>query len=152
MLIRAFLFVLILCIGCRSQEHSGAHKSEYSGIKELKCPEFRGRKLRKNYKSWHVRTPQKNEKTASVKTKNSSMFRTRIEHLQTTTDENFDLKPILHQINVEELDCPKPGMGKNLPKAVKQNIRKNNKKIRSYLKNKTESDSLRTGFPGNKPK
>ena len=140
MLIRLFLITLVFCVACRTQE--------YSGIKEIKCPEFKAKKLRKNYRAFHVRTPKKNDKTISARTKREqNIFRTRIEHLQTTTDENFDLKPILHQVNVEDLDCPKPGMGKNLPRAVKQNIRRNNKKVRDYLKNKTESDSLKTTFP-----
>lgn len=144
MLLRALLVLLVLCFGCRTHE--------YSGIKEIKCPEFKAKKLRKNYHAFRVRTPRKTDRTTSAKNKkDQSIFRTRIEHLQTTTDENFDLKPILHQVNVEDLDCPKPGMGKNLPKAVKQNIRRNNKKIRSYLKNRTEADSTRSaGFPAQK--
>jgi hypothetical protein len=144
MLIRALLLVFIFCVACRTHE--------YSGIKEIKCPEFKAKKLRKNYHAFRVRTPKKSERTVSAKNKkDQSMFKTRIEHLHTTTDENFDLKPILHQVNVEDLDCPKPGMGKNLPKAVKQNIRRNNKKIRSYLKNRTEVDSVRAAsFPAPK--
>jgi hypothetical protein len=44
-------------------------------------------------------------------------------------------------VDVEELDCPKPGSKKTMPRAVKENIRKNKKKIRYYYK-EAESDTL----------
>jgi hypothetical protein len=50
-----------------------------------------------------------------------------------------EVKPALENINVEEWDCPKPGMKKNLPKALKDNIRKNKKAYESYYKHKVDS-------------
>ncbi|MEO5602673.1 MAG: hypothetical protein ABIR06_17255 [Cyclobacteriaceae bacterium] len=51
------------------------------------------------------------------------------------------VKYTMQHVDVEELDCPKPGAKKTLPKAVKENIRKNKKKIRSYYQ-EMGSDSL----------
>jgi hypothetical protein len=45
--------------------------------------------------------------------------------------------------SIEEWGCPKPGM-KKTPKAVRENIRKNKKKIKSYFKNRNELDSIQT--------
>ena len=45
-------------------------------------------------------------------------------------------------ISVEEWDCPRPGAGKYMPKAVRKNIRNNLVKINSELD--TKNDSLRT--------
>ena len=145
MLIRPLILIIVLCTACRMEEFSGIRQS---GLRQIKCPEFKGRKLRKNPTAWRALKPKKEDKAALAKMRrDNSIFRTRIEHLQTTTDENFDLKPILRQVNVEDLDCPKPGMGKNLPKAVKQNLRKNHRKIRTYLKKRTEAGSGSTNFP-----
>ena len=41
------------------------------------------------------------------------------------------VKYTMQHIDVEEMDCPKPGE-KKMPRAVKENIRKNRKKIRYY--------------------
>jgi hypothetical protein len=49
---------------------------------------------------------------------------------------------VTKNISVEEWDCPRPGSKKYLPKAVKENIRKNMRKIKSSSSNKNESDSL----------
>ncbi|HEY9487860.1 MAG TPA: hypothetical protein VIQ51_05990 [Chryseosolibacter sp.] len=50
------------------------------------------------------------------------------------------VKYTIQHVDVEELDCPKPGE-KKMPKAVKENIRKNRKKIRYYFE-ETATDSL----------
>jgi hypothetical protein len=140
MLVRVILSLLIVCTACKT--------NEFSGIKEMKCPEFKSKKLRKNYRAFRVKTPDKSL-MAKKPPKDKNLFQTDIKHLQTTTDENFDLKPIIHKVDVEEMDCPKPYLPKNLPRSVKQNIKKNTKKIRTYFRNKTEADSAkRAGFKG----
>lgn len=54
-------------------------------------------------------------------------------------------RPALEHIDVEEWDCPKPGAKKNLPKALKDNIRKNRKAYETYYKNRNTRDSLSSG-------
>ena len=140
MLIRVILLLIIVCTACKT--------NEYAGIKEMKCPEFKSGKLRKNYRAFRVKTPDKSP-VAQKSRRDKNMFHTDIKHLQTTTDENFDLKPIIHKVDIEEMDCPKPYLPKNLPRSVKQNIKKNTKKIRTYFRNKNEADSARrAGFKG----
>ncbi|HEY9049609.1 MAG TPA: hypothetical protein VIN08_27115 [Ohtaekwangia sp.] len=51
-------------------------------------------------------------------------------------------KTITH-VSVEEWDCPRPGVKKYMPKEVKQNIRKNMKRINSG-EQQNEADSVRT--------
>jgi hypothetical protein len=50
-------------------------------------------------------------------------------------------KMITH-VSVEEWDCPQPGKKKYMPKEVRQNIRKNMKRISSDKE--TEADSVQT--------
>jgi len=45
-------------------------------------------------------------------------------------------------VDVEELDCPKPEEKKTMPRAVKENIRKNRKKVRYYYE-ENAPDSLK---------
>jgi hypothetical protein len=52
-------------------------------------------------------------------------------------------------VDVEEMDCPKPGQ-KKMPRAVKENIRKNRKKVRYYYE-ETPSDSV-AALPATYPK
>jgi hypothetical protein len=47
--------------------------------------------------------------------------------------------PPLEHINVEEWECPKPGAKRTVPKAVKDNIKKNRKAYESYYKNRPDS-------------
>jgi hypothetical protein len=53
-----------------------------------------------------------------------------------------DVKTIQH-VSVEEWDCPKPGKRKYMPKAVKENIRKNLDKINADPKDQPDSTSLK---------
>jgi hypothetical protein len=49
---------------------------------------------------------------------------------------------MITHVSVEEWDCPQPGKKKYMPKQVKQNIRKNMKRISSDKQN--EADSVQT--------
>lgn len=51
------------------------------------------------------------------------------------------MKYTIQHIDVEEMDCPKPGEKKIMPRAVRENIRKNRKKIRYYYE-ESMSDTL----------
>jgi hypothetical protein len=127
MLIRAIVLFLILCTGCRS------------GI--IPCPEVKGLRLKKshvNRRSPFERKLQREEpepvitvssdaKTPQPTRKNSGKYRY--------------VKYTMQHIDVEEMDCPKPGEKKTMPRAVKENIRKNRKKIRYYYQ-EANTDSL----------
>lgn len=52
-------------------------------------------------------------------------------------------KQMLEQYgNVEEWDCPSPAGKKKYSKVAKENIRKNEKKMREHLKNRNATDSI----------
>lgn len=127
MLIRIMVLFLILCTGCRS------------GI--IPCPEVKGLRLKKSHVK-RFRSPERNlprdqaesvitvssdAKTPQPSSKNSQKYRY--------------VKYTIQHVDVEELDCPKPGEKKVMPRAVRENIRKNRKKVRYYYQ-EAATDSL----------
>jgi hypothetical protein len=138
MLIRIMVLVLLFCTGCRS------------GI--IPCPEVKGLKLRKSQVNKKFRFPERNiareqpeepvitvssdAKTPQQNARNSNKYR--------------EVKYTIQHVDVEELDCPKPGDKKSMPRAVKENIRKNKKKVRYYYQD-VNTDSLQL-LPSTYPK
>ena len=128
MLIRAIvLFLLLLCTACRS------------GI--IPCPDVKGLRLKKSHVNKRARFPERNvsrEQQESVITVSSDAKTPQ----QTSRNSNKYryVKYTIQHVDVEELDCPKPGEKKAMPRAIKENIRKNRKKIRYYQE--VSSDSL----------
>lgn len=133
MLIRAIVLFLVLCTGCRS------------GI--IPCPEVKGLKLKKSQVNKRFRmdrdvreapepviTVSSDAKTPQPTRKNSNKVRY--------------VKYTMQHIDVEEMDCPKPGERKTMPRAVRENIRKNRKKIRYYYED-AASDTL--ALPAQRP-
>lgn len=134
------VLVLILCSGCSS------------GI--IPCPEVKGLRLKKsqvnkrrlndrNMREQHVReqaesviTVSSDAKTPQASPKSSNKVRY--------------VKYTIQHVDVEELDCPKPGEKKTMPRAVRENIRKNRKKVRYYYE-EASSDSLKL-LPATYPK
>lgn len=126
MLIRAIVLFLILCTGCKS------------GI--IPCPEVKGLRLKKSHVGKRSRpervipreeaepviTVSSDARTPQPSSKNSNKYRY--------------VKYTIQHIDVEEMDCPKPGE-KKMPRAVKENIRKNRKKVRYYYE-EAPRDSL----------
>ncbi|MGC1244405.1 MAG: hypothetical protein WA874_22645 [Chryseosolibacter sp.] len=128
MLIRIMVLFLILCTGCRS------------GI--IPCPEVKGLKLKKSQVNKRSRYQERNAtredaepvitvssdaETPQPGPKNSHRYRY--------------VKYTIQHVDVEALDCPKPGEKTSMPRAVKENIRKNRKKIRYYYQE--SADTLR---------
>ena len=116
MLIRVIVFVLVFCTGCKS------------GI--IPCPEVKGLKLKKSQVNRRVRMPERQivrEEPEPVITVSSDAKTPQ----PTTRNKYRYVKYTMQHIDVEEMDCPKPGE-KKMPRAVKENIRKNRKKIRYY--------------------
>ncbi|HTF30699.1 MAG TPA: hypothetical protein VK625_17720 [Flavitalea sp.] len=128
MLIRAIVLFLLLCTACRS------------GI--IPCPDVRGLRLKKSHQvNKRFRLPERNVPRAedeSVITVSSDAKTPQ----QTSRNSNKYryVKYTIQHVDVEELDCPKPGEKKTIPRAIKENIRKNRKKIRYYQE--ASSDSL----------
>jgi hypothetical protein len=130
MLIRAIVLFLILCTGCKS------------GI--IPCPEVKGLRLKKSQVSKKFRpertlprdeaepviTVSSDAKTPQATSKNSNKYKY--------------VKYTIQHVDVEELDCPRPGEKRNTPRAIKDNIRKNRKKVRYYYE-EPPSDSLQVG-------
>ena len=134
MLIRAIIFFLIVCTGCRS------------GI--IPCPEVKGLKLKKSHVNKRTRLPERTiarEEPEPVVTV-SSEART---PQQNSKNRYRYVKYTIQHVDVEELDCPKPG-DKKMPRAVKDNIRKNRKKVRYYYE-EAATDSL-AALPATYPK
>ena len=127
MLIRCIvLFFLIFCTACRS------------GI--IPCPEVKGLRLKKSNYSKRTRLPERATRDQEPVITVSTDAKT----LQPSSKSNNRYKYVkytVQHVDVEELDCPKPGAKKTMPRAVKENIRKNKKKIRYYYK-EAESDTL----------
>jgi hypothetical protein len=100
---RFIILIVIICSSCMGGK--------------IPCPEPKTAKLKKNYS--HKRYP---EYTASA-TGNSDDL-----HSQSRVPR--DNTKTISNISIEEWDCPRPGMKRYMPKEVKQNIRKNMKKIK----------------------
>jgi hypothetical protein len=116
MLVRLILILLIFT-GCQS------------GF--LPCVKVKPDKVRKTHVRKNIRYAERNT-TASAKT-----------IPETPVKPNYyrgtDTRPALENIDVEEWDCPKPGVKRTIPKALKDNIRKNKKAYESYYRNKADS-------------
>jgi len=126
MLIRAIVLFLIICSGCRS------------GI--IPCPEVKGLKLKKSQvnKRFRVDRNVPREEADPVITVSSDA---KTPHPTKNPNKYRYVKYTMQHVDVEELDCPKPGEKKTMPRAVRENIRKNRKKIRYYY-NEASTDSL----------
>ena len=125
MLIRAILFFLIICTGCRS------------GI--IPCPDIKGLKLKKSQVGKRVRVQDRTlarEEPEPVITV-SSEASTPQQHSKNSNRYRY-VKYTVQHVDVEEMDCPKPGE-KKMPRAVKENIRKNRKKVRYYYEETPDS-------------
>lgn len=125
MLIRCIVLFLVLCTGCRT------------GI--IPCPEVKGLKLKKSQVNKRFRVPDKTRQPDEVITVSSDAKT--LQPTSKNTQRYRYVKYTMQHVDVEELDCPRPGEKKVMPRAVKENIRKNKKKIRYYYQ-ETNSDSL----------
>lgn len=135
MLIRVIVLFLILCTGCRS------------GI--IPCPEVKGLRLKKSQVNKRIRIHERQiarEEPEPVITVSSDA-----KTPQSAAKNKYRyVKYTIQHVDVEEMDCPKPGEKKNMPRAVKENIRKNRKKIRYYYE-EASADSL-SSLPAAYPK
>src|SRR5687767_11430886 len=106
MIIRFVLCALIFCTACQS------------GF--IPCPESKGVRLKRSHAKQARFAERNNTVTASSKDVPNTNA-TNVKYRQT--------RPALEHVDVEEWDCPKPG-SKSMPKAVKENIKKNTRKMK----------------------
>ena len=133
MLIRIMVLSLVLCTGCRS------------GI--IPCPEIKGLKLKKSHVGKRMRfndRPMTKDDAEPVITV-SSDAQTPQQSPRNSNKYRYVEYTIQH-VDVEDLDCPKPGEKKVMPRAVRENIRKNRKKVRYYYQ-EAGADSLKLTPP-----
>jgi hypothetical protein len=118
---RLMLVILIFCTSCQS------------GI--IPCPVVKADKVKRSNGRRGYFAPKM--MTASVKeSKETTEAKTRVRP---------QARPALEHVDVEEWDCPKPGGKRNMPKSLKENIRKNKKAFESYYKSRADSVSARRG-------
>jgi hypothetical protein len=97
---------------------------------EIACPDPKFAKLRKRPANYQRRI-QSNSLSASAQ--------------QEKEKPQFDFRqtrPVKSAADIEEWDCPKPGQRNAVPKAVKENIRKNRKKFETYYRTREFLDSV----------
>ncbi|MBT1701012.1 hypothetical protein KK083_29230 [Fulvivirgaceae bacterium PWU4] len=116
MLIRSLLLAFIfLLAACRSGE--------------IACPRVKGVKLNRRPENYRMKMNAYASAEEEEKEKFTFPRQTR---------------PVKDAASIEEWDCPKPGTKAQMPRAVKENIRKNRKKFETYYKNRNVPDTLHT--------
>ena len=125
----ALLLLFIACVACQSGK--------------IPCPEIKFAKIKES--KVHKRSkfePELSKVLASTKTANTHET-TRQVNLNRLKATRVTGKEMLeHYGSVEGWDCPSPAGKKRYSKVVKENIRKNEKKMREHLKNRSASDSV----------
>jgi hypothetical protein len=110
--------LLVLCIACQSGK--------------IPCP--------------HIKAPKAKRTTINKRNLQYASARREQEEQQETKNQssgrNTDPRFVKH-VSVEEWDCPHPGEKRYMPKSVKDNIRRNMKRINSDPRNEA-ADSVRS--------
>ena len=126
MTIRAALLLIVVCTACQSGK--------------IPCPEVKFAKMK------HSRA-RANSYVASPMASNKDMKKQEeikrsiyLEHMKSS---RVTGKEMLEKYGtVEEWDCPSPSGKKKYSKVAKENIRKNEKRMREHMKEKHEIDSM----------
>lgn len=130
MKIGAALFLLAVCMACQSGK--------------IPCPEVKTVKMkesRANKGKFFVAAPSR--MMASTKPVVEQEGTRREIDLERMKANRVTGKQMLEQYGtVEEWDCPSPSGKRKYSKVAKENIRKNEKKMREHLKQRSASDSL----------
>ena len=116
MVMRWTIFILLLCSACQT------------GL--IPCPAVKPEKMKRSHARQAVYSPKL--VTASVKEEKTKEV--------SYTKRRPETRPALEHIDVEEWDCPKPGQ-KKMPKAVRDNIKKNKRAYESHYRVRHSSDS-----------
>jgi hypothetical protein len=130
MYIRAVLLSFIVLMACQSGK--------------IPCPEVKFARMKESNISKRGRfAPPPSKLLASTKTLNDQSTSKREINLDRIRASKTTGKQMLEQYgSVEAWDCPSPAGKKRYSKVTKENIRKNEKKMKDHLKNRNASDSL----------
>lgn len=130
MKIGAALFLLAFCMACQSGK--------------IPCPEVKTVKMkesRANKGKVFVASPSRMmASTKTITEPEGSRSQVNLERMKANRVTGKQM--LEHYGTVEEWDCPSPSGKKRYSKVAKENIRKNEKKMREHLKQRSESDSL----------
>ena len=130
MTIRAAVLLIVICTACQSGR--------------IPCPEVKTAKIKMskvNKGNRFVASPSR--MMASAKTISAQEGTRREVDLERMRATRVTGKQMLEKYgSVEEWDCPSPSGKKKHSKVTKENIRKNEKKMREHLKQRSASDSL----------
>jgi hypothetical protein len=119
MIVRWMLILMFVCTSC----HIGL----------IPCPTVRADKVKRSHPRQAVYSPRLVTASAEIPKKEDPR---RIRPIP---------RPALEKVNVEEWDCPKPGMKRNnMPKALRDNIRKNRRAFEDYYRMRSNPDSVST--------
>ena len=127
-MIARLLLLMIIFTACRSGE--------------IACPEIKTVKLNKrpaNYMRTHSRSL-------------SASARSDKDKIHSKAEIPQHTRPVKSSDSIEEWDCPKPGSKTTVPKAVRENIKKNRKKFDSYYRTRHHSDSLQAARSSKPPR
>jgi hypothetical protein len=113
-MIRIILLITLLCFGCQTGR--------------IPCPKVKGAKLIKSGKRYRAYHASLSAKAESKEVEQDRPGR--------ASEERY-----IRNVSVEEWDCPEPGSKKYLPRNVKENIKRNTRKIQEDMK-KQAADSL----------
>lgn len=130
MKIAAALFLLTACMACQSGK--------------IPCPEVKTVKIKEskvNKSKIFVAEPSRMmASTKTVPDHESSRREVNLERLKATRVTGKQM--LEHYGTVEEWDCPSPSGKKRYSKVAKENVRKNEKKMREHIKQRSAFDSL----------
>ncbi len=129
MKIGAVLFLLIACMACQSGK--------------IPCPEVKTVKIKQskvNKGNRFMASPSRMMASAKTMPEHEARREVNLERMKAT---RVTGKQMLEQYgNVEEWDCPSPSGKKKYSKVTKENVRRNEKKMREHMKERSASDSL----------
>lgn len=94
----------------------------------IPCPRVKTAKLQKHYRPSAQYLSAKAEREADADLQRQRMRDPNVKYVQ--------------DVSVEDWDCPHPGAKRYKPRAVKENIKKNLKKINSDSQNTLKADSV----------
>ncbi|HYG03816.1 MAG TPA: hypothetical protein VD927_15310 [Chryseosolibacter sp.] len=102
----------------------------------IPCPKVRADRMKRSF----ARKPHP-ERHFSASSRNTPDIEPRRRNVSFRVHEQA---PPLEHIDVEEWDCPKPGTKRTMPKALKDNIRRNKKAYETYYRHRREADTVTT--------
>ena len=127
--IRVALFLIIVCTACQSGK--------------IPCPEVKFAKMKESRVKANRFVASPSRMMASNKSLSSQEAAKNSVNLERMRASRVTGKEMLEKYGtVEEWDCPSPSGKKKYSKVAKENIQKNEKKMREHLKQRHALDSL----------